>query len=196
MRTFATIGISFAAGALVVGAFVFGRATAPTARRADWAGPLVLEKVQALGDLHTVRHRYAQTFESSSAMEPAGAAGHLPGAPELIRATTTNVALVTANGAVEAGVDLRKARVEGGVIVLPRAKIYPVRVDVSLHDAKRGLFWRDASLPIRATHEAERRFRSAAETAGIRVAAEREAAARVERLVREAGSKMAVRVEA
>ena len=171
-----------------------GRSTGFAGPRPGYIGPTVLEKVQALGDLHTIRHRYTNTFEAVSACEPSGAVGHLPGVADLVTASTTNRAVVSASGAVEAGVDLRGTRVENGGLLIPRAKIYPIRVEIAVHDASRGVFWRDASLPIRAERQAETRFREAAATAGIRLAAEKEAAIRVREIVRSTGGKMTVRL--
>lgn len=185
------IGASAVVGGLLVAAFVAGSRSA--GGRADrYVGPTILERVQALGQLHTISHRYSNTFEAKSAMEPDGVAGHLPGVPQLVAWSTGNTALVTADGSVEAGVDLRKAKVEGSTLVLPRATIYPGVVDVRLHDSKRGLVWRDAELPLKARREAMRRFRDAAEIGHIRDAAETEAVTRVQTLLKSTASPMIV----
>jgi len=140
--------------------------------------PLVLEKVQALGELHTARYTYQNVFEHATSRRPAEWATYVPGASSLVRSSTQNTALVEVHGDVEAGVDLSKAHLEqtpgqNPRLILPHAVVYRPHVDAVLHDVKVGFFWRDDNIGLEAERNARLRFRQAAKEQGIVAQAEK-----------------------
>ncbi|MEZ0324934.1 MAG: DUF4230 domain-containing protein [Fimbriimonas sp.] len=153
--------------------------------------PLILQKVQALGELHTARYTYQHVFEQTSSRTPEDWTNYVPGAPSLIRASTQNSALVSATAEVEAGVDLSRASVrdEGGVkvLVLPRPHVYRPKVDARVNNARPGVFWRDNNLALKAVNSMEVRVRQAALTQGIVAEAEKNALKSVSALVADLG---------
>lgn len=144
--------------------------------------PLVLSKVQALGELHTARYTYQHVFEQSSSRKPQEWARYVPGASSIVLASTRNSALASATAQVEAGVDLSKARVEDGNLVLPKPAIYRPVIDTHLHQVRRGLFWRDDNLAQRASSAMEYRVRRAAQEQGIIEEAKRNVATALSRV--------------
>ncbi len=151
--------------------------------------PLILQKVQALGELHTARFTYQHVFEETSSRTPEDWTMYVPGAPSLIRASTRNTALVSATAEVEAGVDLSKAtvRTEGGanVLVLPKPSVYRPKVDARINSSRPGVFWRDNNLALRAVSSMETRVRHAAMSQGIISEAEKNARTSVDTLLGE-----------
>ena len=157
--------------------------------------PLVLQRVQALGDLHTARHTYQHVFQQETSRPVADWAAYIPGAASLVKSTTSNTALVTMKAEVEAGVDLSKAHMEGRILVLPRAQIYTPSLEGKMHDHKAGLLWRDDNIAFTAEDEARANAVRAAKRGGILKLASDEAASRVAVLLKSLGSDVAVRTE-
>ena len=157
--------------------------------------PLVLEKVQALGELHTARYTYRRVFEAETSRPVADWAKVIPGAASLVKSTTTNTALVSTTAEVEAGVDLGQARQEGGWIVLPHAKVYQPTLEGEVHQQKAGILWRDVNIGMSAASQAKQQARQAAVRQGILTRAEAEAVTRVKALVTQVASSVQVRVE-
>ncbi len=180
--------MAIAGGALVFGFLFLGRGN-----RAEEAQPLpmplILQKVQALGELHTARYTYQHVFEQTSSRTPEEWTNYVPGAPSLIRASTRNSALVSATAEVEAGVDLSKAKFRDNVLVLPKPNIYRPKVDARVNNARPGVFWRDNNLALRAVNSMEVRVRQAAAEQGILSEAERNARKSVTTLLADVGTK-------
>jgi hypothetical protein len=145
--------------------------------------PMLLKEVQALGELHTASYSYENVYTHRTHAEPQGLLAAMPGAGQIARLTTTNEALVSADGTVEAGVDLAKAQIESGRIVLPRARMYEPQVHARFHQVKRGLLWRDEDLAFGAIRDAKERMAGAAREGGILAEAEKNAVDQVRRLV-------------
>jgi hypothetical protein len=133
------------------------------------------------------------------AIEPKGWVSALPGAKSLYDLTTKNTVLVTAEGGVEAGLDLSKlseadvSRIvtpEGARyrIKLPRAQVYAPEVHVKVVDQKSGLLWHDENIVPEATELAANRFREAALKSNILAAAETNAVQRLTKMQRLAGN--------
>jgi hypothetical protein len=189
------------AAALVAGVLIGRGFLRPDVKteRVPWAGPTVLQKVQALGDLRTVRYTYQNVFEVETTREPEGMLASLPGVTNVVHATTRNKALVSASGSVEAGVDLTKARYEtkpeGTVLVLPKPRLFPPDVRLHVHRAKPGVFWRDDNLTVKATDVAREKFTTAGLQQGILPAAQKSARERVEALVQGSGANVQVRFD-
>lgn len=131
----------------------------------------LLERVQALGELHAVKYTYRDVHEFETTREPEGVLASLPGGTEVVHATTRNTALMSFTGTVEAGVDLSKAKVErsatGITLKLPAPKVFPANVVADVHEVKRGLFWRDQAIAARAIEDAKARFRETSVRQGI-----------------------------
>ena len=167
-----------AAGATVIGVVFLASHSASREEAHLAPGPLVLEKVQALGELHTARYTYQSVFEHATSRQPAEWATYVPGGASLVRASTQNSALIEVHGDVEAGIDLSKAHMEhvAGAnqrLILPHAVVYRANVDAVVHDVKRGLFWRDENIALDAERDARFRLRQAARQQGIVAEAER-----------------------
>jgi hypothetical protein len=168
-------------------AFLVGRGSTDDGVRFTPAPP-ILEKVQALGELHTARYTYQNVFEHATARRPAEWASYVPGAASLVRATTQNRALVEVKAEVEAGVDLGKAEMEKRPgqpdrLLLPHARVYRPQVDATVHDVRRGLLWRDDNIALDAERDAAARLREAAIRQGILRTAEANVAEQVARIL-------------
>lgn len=146
---------------------------------------MILNQVQALGELHTARYSYQHVFEQQSSREPETWTRYVPGMSDLVVAGTRNTALMETTGWVEAGVDLSQATVKDSKLVLPRPKIYPPHVNATVRDAHRGLFWRDDNIALRAVRATEADMEKAALRQGILADAERNAQRQVMQLVPE-----------
>ena len=148
--------------------------------------PLILNKVQALGDLHTARYTYQQVFDYSTSRTPEEWTNYVPGMSGLITASTRNTALMDTTGNVEAGVDLKKAKLEGkSTLVLPKPKIYTPHVSAQVHKSKRGVFWRDDNIALKAVRATEQTMMQAARKQGILEEAEKNAREQLVALVPE-----------
>lgn len=153
------------------------------------SAPLV-KQIQQLGDLHTVRYNVHDVLQHERAIEPKGWVSSLPGAKGIYDLTTKNTVLVTAEGGIEAGLDLSKvteANVSRVVtpdgtrfrIKLPRAQVYAPEVHLKVVDHKSGLFWQDDNIVPEASEMAATRFREAALKSKILAAAETNAVQRL-----------------
>jgi hypothetical protein len=155
----------------------------------------VLQKLRALGDLHTARFEYADVVDHGTYQKPEGILAAIPGVDSMARAATENKALIDVRGSVEAGVDLRKLAAEntptGLRIVLPSPRAYAPQVDARLFSVKHGLFWRDEGVTLGAVSEAKERLAEAALRQGLLKQAEAEAASRVRGLAETFGAKVA-----
>lgn len=152
------------------------------------AAPL-LERVQALGELHAVKYTYRDINEFESHREATPWLASLPGGSQIVGAATRNTAVMSYTGTVEAGVDLAKAKIlrtDGGVTVtLPQPKVYPVNVTASVHSVKRGVFWRDTNIATSAIEDAKVRLRETSIRQGILTEAKTNVKKQVGDLVRE-----------
>lgn len=172
----------------VVAAFAFfaGRGSSMEALRPTPAPP-VLEKIQALGQLHTARYTYQNVFEHATARETADWARNIPGVESLVQNSTRNSGLVQVHAEVEAGVDLAKAHLENRPgqaprLVLPHAVVYRPQVDAKVYDVRRGMFWRDDNFALNAVTDAQIRLRTAARQQGIVRTAEENAVKQIREL--------------
>lgn len=176
--------IAGAAVLLGVGVFIGSlRAPKDPVARETIAMPMLLKQVQSLGELHTASYSYENVFEHKTHIEPRGMLAALPGAASVAEFATKNSALVSADGTVEAGVDLAKAKVDANRIVLPHARIYEPQVHTRMHQVRRSPFWRDENLALDALSDVKARMAGAAREGGILRDAEKNAVAQVEKLV-------------
>lgn len=154
---------------LAVG-FLAGRQSGP-AHEPRFQLPLIVERVQGMGELHTVSHSYQNVMDYSTAREPSDLARMLPGGSQVVSNLTRNEGMLAVHGKVEAGVDLRQAtaRMEGKTLVLslPEPTVYPAQVKVFVHDHKGGLMWRDHNFALKAQQSAGERFEQASRAKGI-----------------------------
>lgn len=155
----------------------------------------VLQRLRALGDLHTARFEYADVVDHGSYQAPEGLLASLPGADAVARATTGNKALIDVRGSVEAGIDLRRLQATttptGLRIVLPTAQMYRPDVDAHLFSVKRGLLWRDDEVTLGAVEEAKSRLTDAARRQGLLKNAREQALIRVRALAETFGAHVA-----
>lgn len=161
-------------------------------------GPLVQE-IQRLGQLHTVRYNLRDVVEHERALEPSGLLASVPGAAALYRAGTKNTVVVIAEGGVEAGVDLSQVT-EASVtkvpssegarlrIRLPRATLFPPQVNVRVVQRQSGLFWKNENIVPEVTAAAQQRFQEAAYRSDILATAETNAVETLSKLQRVSGN--------
>jgi hypothetical protein len=145
--------------------------------------PLLLQKVQALGELHTARYTYQHVFEQQTSRKPQEWAQAVPMVASLVRASTTNSGLVSATAQVEAGVDLSQAKLEGSTLIVPKPHVYRPAVEARMHEVRRGLLWRDDNLALTAVGAMETRVRTAAVEQGILTEAEKNARKQLQTLL-------------
>ena len=181
---------------LLCGGLAFALFSA-TSRRSDskeGSTAPVLQRLRALGELHTARFEYADVVNHQSYQEPQGMLASLPGADALARATTENRALLDIRGSVEAGVDLRKLQAQttpvGLRITLPEPRAYRPEVDPKLFSVKHGLFWHDEEITLGAVEEARARLGQAARCQGLLKSARDQAEVRVRALAESLGAKV------
>jgi len=143
----------------------------------------LLEQVQALGDLHAVKYTYRDVHEFQTTEEPSDWLAAVPGSVDVVHAATQNTALMSYTGAVEAGVDLSKAKIvrssKGICVRLPDPKVYPPNVSAQVHDLHRGWIWHDISIVPSAIEDAKLRFRTASLKQGILDEAKKNVRARI-----------------
>lgn len=188
------IGLGVAIGAVISS---LGRSGGEVSRAT--ALPLVLERVKAIGELHTVQHAYSQVFEFETARQPAEWAARIPGVEGVVLAATRNQGLVSVAGTVEAGVNFAEARYERvGTklsLVLPEPTVYPPSVEAKVHRQADGWFWRDRNFGLKALDSARSRFRLTALDRGILNEAETEAKTRALAILKPVASDVDVRFE-
>jgi len=151
----------------------------------------VLARIQALGELRTVRYTYDNVSDISTTREVADWAAPIPGAASMVESLTRNQGVVGVKGTVDAGVQLRQAsaRYEGEgesrrlVVEVPAPQVFPARVEARVHQARRGWLWTDANLGLKAEHQAEASFREASLQQGILAKARTETRARLTALL-------------
>jgi hypothetical protein len=179
----------WAIGAAGIGLFAASRIFHPSegASPSAQSSPL-LDKVQALGELHSVKYTYRDVHEFQTSEKPNDLLAVIPGATDVVRAATQNTALLSYTGTVEAGVDLSKAKIgsspQGIQITLPEPKIYPANVVAKVEDMHRGWVWRDISIATDAIADAKVRFTDTSIRQGILSEAKRNARTRVLELSR------------
>jgi hypothetical protein len=171
-RTAFAIGMAALAGAAI---FVVGR-VGFSLREAQTASslPIILDRVQAIGELHTAKQNAETVISVETHREPDGWASGTP-IGTLIQATTSNSALVAVKGTVEAGIDLSQARaswkpgVDGKTLLVevPNVKVYEPVVNGRVHSAKRGFLWKDDNISLKALDEAKMKFKDSARSGSL-----------------------------
>lgn len=155
----------------------------------------VLQRLRAIGELHTARFEYADVVDHGSYQAPQGFLAAIPGVDSIARATTSNRALLDVRGSVEAGVDLRKLQAErtplGLRLTLPKPHAYRPEVDPRLFSVKHGFLWHDDEITLGAVEEARGRLATAAYCQGLLKNAREQAEARVRALAQTFGAKVA-----
>ena len=186
-----------ASGALLALGVVFHFSKAGPSSPAIQPLPLVLTRIQALGDLHTARHTYENVFEYATSREPVEWASSIPGVGQLVEAGTRNVVLVSTQSQVEAGVDLSLARIEKSgsqlTVWLPQPKTYEPQTTAKIHWHKSAPFWRDDNIALKAERDAAARARRASVEQDILQKAAEEARGRIETMVKDLGYDVEVR---
>ena len=175
-RKFGTLTV-FAVAALCL--YAGWRLARPVAAPEPDSGPLLIA-MRNIGQLHSASYTMKDVLRQETEQTPTGLLADIPGGVELTHWATRNKALVTAEGTVEAGIDLsqispadisREKQPDGATLFrvhLPPVSVYPPTVKVRVEDHSRGLLWRDENIAPAAQQEASRRFIAAAEADGIR----------------------------
>jgi len=131
----------------------------------------LLERVQALGELHAVKYTYRDINEFETQREATPWLAAIPGGSEIVGSATRNSAVMSYTATVEAGVDLSKAEIvrtaNGVTVKLPQPQVYPPNVTASVHSVKRGVFWRDPAIAATAIEDAKNRMRLTSIRQGI-----------------------------
>ncbi|MCS6776314.1 MAG: DUF4230 domain-containing protein [Chloroherpetonaceae bacterium] len=147
----------------------------------------VLLAIRQLGHLHTASYHMKDVLRFETAQKPEGWLAGIPGAEQIVQWATRNRALIIAEGTVEAGIDLsqitpqsvtRIPQPDGRIrlrVTLPPVTLYPPTVRLHVESSHSGPFWKDENLIPKAQAEAGRRFLQAAEKAGLRATAAKNA---------------------
>ena len=166
-------------GAALVCLYTGWRLTRPAAPPEPDSGPLLIA-IRNIGQLHSASYTMKDVLRQETEQTPTGLLADIPGGIEVTHWATRNKALVTAEGTVEAGIDLtkispaditREKQADGTTLFrvhLPPVNLYPPTIKVHVEDHSRGLLWRDENIAPAAQQEAGRRFIAAAEADGIR----------------------------
>ena len=143
------------------------------------SGPLLVA-IRNIGQLHSASYTMKDVLHSESEQTPTGLLADVPGGIEVAQWATRNRAVVTAEGTVEAGIDLtrispadivQEKQPDGTTLFrvhLPPVTVYPPTVKIHVEEHRRGLLWRDENIAPKAQAEAGQRFVAAAEADGIR----------------------------
>lgn len=176
---------------LILAAFVGGILTLLLAPRSEPDPTVVAARIQAIGELRTARSHSVHLERVESSWETPAPFQALPGAGAVVSALTKNEALISVTGQVDAGIDLRRARVERDgkdlVVVLPRAEVFRPAASGRLEHQKAGLLWRDPHLPLRGLDEGAARLVRSARESGLARRAEREAEVLIQGLAEKGG---------
>ncbi len=141
--------------------------------------PVLLQRIQAIGKLHTIRHTFERTGSVETFAEPNAGVAWIPGAESLVHGLTRNSVVMTIRGSVESGIDFTKVGLEirdgAARVALPRPETYEPNVTAELHEARTGALWRDDEIQLKAIDAAKTEFRTAAVRLGAPEAATAEA---------------------
>ncbi len=171
----------------------------PAAAPEPDSGPLLVA-IRNIGQLHSASYTMKDVLRQETEQTPTGILADIPGGIELTHWATRNKALVTAEGTVEAGIDLskiapadisREKQPDGATLFrvhLPPVSLYPPVMKVHVENHSRGLLWRDENIAPAAQQEAGRRFIAAAEADGIRRKAACNAIATLQKLQSSVGN--------
>jgi hypothetical protein len=175
------IGAAFAAAAFLAAVWVVAAMTRPADPDPS---PLILQAVREMGELRSASRTYSSVDAIRTQQAPAAWIRWAPGAAEAASLLTKNEAFLSWTATVEAGVDLKKARVirRGGafVVMLPEPKIAEAQVrHADLAGHRRALLWRDEDIALTGLAQARR----SAERAAARQGLGQEAAASARRTV-------------
>ncbi|HLV79678.1 MAG TPA: DUF4230 domain-containing protein [Chthonomonadaceae bacterium] len=197
LKAFTLFGLLLLGLGLGLGWLVGHRAPASGDLPAD-TGPLLLA-IENKGELHTITYRWKDVFHEESESQPGDWAAGLPGATALVHWATGNCALVTAEGSVDAGLNLsalsakdvtRVSQADGTtrlLVHLPPITVYPPNVHVWIEHQDSGPFWHDDNIAPKAQEQAGRRIVEAAEQDGIRAKARANALKDLQQLGRQLG---------
>lgn len=156
------------------------------------ARPMILSKVQSLGDLHAARHVYQNVYSFETSTGAPGWMKAVPGVDAISRAATRNKVLMSGEATVEASVDLSQATMHQSgtstVIRIPKAVICPVSAKVRVENENRSLFFADRNLVVNATEDFKSRAARAAREEQILTQAEENAAEIVKKLLKQSNS--------
>ena len=184
------VGVSLAVNLALVMFLVGGRGMRPTFVA---NAPILLQRIQAIGKLHTIRHTFERTGAVETFRNADPSVAWIPGAEGLVESATKNQVVMTLRGSVESGIDFKKVKLtlaEGRAKVsLPRPETYEPTVSAELHDARSGAFWKDEEIQLKAIEDAKREFRAASIQAGGRDQAMTEARNVITELLKAAGVK-------
>jgi hypothetical protein len=154
--------------------------------KVDQALPLVVEALRDTKFLKSAEMQMQETFEYSTHKQPAGWAAGIPGADSLVASATTNRVWVAAHGSVSAGIDLSKAKVSKSVtgitVTIPEAEFERPSVRLELVSSKRGAFWDDRAITLKAQDAAAERFQIAASQRGLKDKAKASAKATLQKM--------------
>ncbi|MEI7576377.1 MAG: DUF4230 domain-containing protein [Armatimonadota bacterium] len=147
-----------------------GTSAEPTERVSNEV-PLIVNSVRELGFLQSAEMNLSDAFQFATSKAASDSVAAVPGLDELVRATTANSVWVQASGTVTAGVDLSKASIrierDSVHVRLPKTVVQSPSVDLKLLDDKKGIFWKDDEILLRAIREARRRFADSSDQMGI-----------------------------
>jgi hypothetical protein len=172
-----------------------GSSAVPTERVVDDV-PLIVRSVKELGFLQTAEMNLSDAFQFATNKSAEGPVASVPGMNELVRSATLNSVWVQASGKVTAGVDLSKAQIridrDTVHVQLPHLEVQSPSVELKLLNDKKGLFWRDDEILLKAIREARRRFAASSDQLGIERTAFEGASRNLKRMLAQVTSKQII----
>ena len=172
-----------------------GSSAVPNQRVVDDV-PLIVRSVRELGFLQTAEMNMSDAFQFATNKSAEGPVASVPGMNELVRSATTNSVWVQASGRVTAGVDLSKAQIrierDAVHVRLPRLEVQSPSVDLKLLNDKKGLFWKDDEILLKAIREARSRFALSSDQLGIERTAFEGASRNLKRMLSRVTSKQII----
>lgn len=158
--------------------------------------PTILQALNKLGYLESAEMNLSEAFEYTTHKNPTSWASVIPGANELVQGATQNQVWIQANGTVVAGVDLTKAKIDvtadAITVTLPKVTVKRPDVDLKLMHGKRGVFWKDDEILLKATSVARDRFKDTATLLKLKKTAWTNAEEQVRKLVSQISPKTVV----
>lgn len=154
--------------------------------------PMLVESIRQLGFLQTVEMNLSEAFQYQTHRLASESLSSVPLVTDAVKSATKNEVWVQANGSVTAGIDLSKAKIEVRNdtirVSLPSAVIQDPKVDLKLISSRRGWFWRDDSILLKATTAAKQRFVTGVQKRKIEEQAMTQAKAQVRNVVSKVSS--------
>ncbi len=156
LKTGLGIGVGLLGAWLLIGAL--NQPKTPARSEKLVSGPVILDSIQALGELRTQRMNFSQIITLESHRNAAPGWDRVPGVQWLVSTATKNHGMARVETSVDGVIDLKSAQVHrtpnGWTVVLPDPKVEIKNAKVAMADARYSRWWQDFRLTERIEAEA------------------------------------------